>query len=505
MWSAYCAFFGWIIGTTAYRAVVRYEGGRAALSYGGLGVLNLSVYLNLKDSDTIAAIATPPGEGGISVIRISGREAFGVVDKVFVGKRGLAESPSHTAHFGKVVDSEGNYVDEVVAVTFRSPNSYTSEDIVEVSCHGGYLVTQKVLHLFLEAGARAAEAGEFTKRAFLNGRIDLTQAEAVGDLIHSQSEAAYRSSLRQLSGELSREIKGLRDELLNLASLLELELDFSEEDVEFANRHALEERLNEALAVVGRLLASYAVGRVYKEGIRVTIAGKPNAGKSSLLNRLLREDRAIVSEIPGTTRDTISESVLIDGVLFRFTDTAGLRETADLIEREGVERARKEAEQADIVLLVMDITEGYYNGTEPLYVRLRDACTSSGVKLVEIWNKIDLHKGEAPRVQEDGVVFFISSLTGEGIDFLRKGLLKVALGDGIGESSVVVTNSRHRDALARAGKSLLLAQETLRSGKSSEFVALDLRAGLNALGEITGEITSEDVLNNVFSKFCIGK
>lgn len=469
------------------------------------GLLNLRVYLNLKDNDTIAAIATPPGEGGISVIRVSGREAFSVVDKVFVGKNRLSESPSHTAHFGRIVDAGGGYVDEVVAVTFRTPSSYTCEDVVEVSCHGGYLVTQKVLHLLLGGGARAAEPGEFTKRAFLNGRLDLSQAEAVGDLIHAQSEAAYRSSLRQLSGDLSREIKGVRDELLNLASLLELELDFSEEDVEFANRKALEERLMEALDVVEKLLASYAVGRVYKEGVRVTIAGKPNAGKSSLLNALLREDRAIVSETPGTTRDTISESVVIDGVLFRLTDTAGLRETADVIEREGVERAQKEAEQADVVLLVMDVGEQYYNGTEPLYERLADVCGRSGVKLVKVWNKIDLSRVGAPRVQEDGDFFYISALTGEGIDFLRKGLSRLTLSNEMSESAVVVTNSRHRDALSRSEKSLRLALDTLRSGKSGEFVALDLRAGLDTLGEITGEITTEDVLNNIFSKFCIGK
>ncbi len=463
------------------------------------------MYLKLKDGDTIAAIATPIGEGGISVIRISGPDAFAVADKCFVGKNTLAGSPSHTAHFGRIVDSKGEFVDEVVGVTFRKPSSYTCEDVVEISCHGGYLVTQKILGLVVSEGARAAEPGEFTKRAFLNGRMDLSQAEAVGDLIHSQSDAAYRSSLRQLSGELSREVKGVRDELMNLASLLELELDFSEEDVEFANRKKLDDRIVGAVDVVDRLLASYSVGRVYKVGVRVTIAGKPNAGKSSLLNTLLGEGRAIVSETPGTTRDTISESIVIDGVLYRLTDTAGLRETADEIEREGVERAQKEAEKADIVLLLMDYEEHYYNGTQPAYARLEAACGKSGIKLVKVWNKIDLYPAEAPRIQEDGDVFYISALTGEGIDFLKNGLSKLALGHEVGESSVVVTNSRHRDALARARKSLGLALETLRGGKSGEFVALDLRAGLDALGEITGEITTEDVLNNIFSKFCIGK
>ncbi len=468
-------------------------------------MLNLDVYFSLKDSETIAAIATPPGEGGISVIRISGGEAFEVADRVFVGKNKLSVSPSHTAHFGRVVDSEGAFVDEVVAVTFRSPGSYTGENVVEVSCHGGYLVTQKVLGVMLGAGARAADPGEFTKRAFLNGRMDLSQAEAVGDLIHAQSEAAYRSSLRQLSGELSREIKSVRDELVNLASLLELELDFSEEDVEFANRDALQVRLDEAISVVDRLIASYAVGKVYKEGVRVTIAGKPNAGKSSLLNCFLRENRAIVSATPGTTRDTISESVVIEGVLFRLTDTAGLRETADAIEREGVERAQTEARNADIVLLVMDLKDEYYNGTEPLYEKLEGACLESGIPVVKVWNKLDVYRPGTPRKREDREVFYVSALTGEGIDFLREGLLRVAMAGRTAEGSVVVTNSRHRDALARAGRSLRLARETLQGRKSGEFVALDLRAGLNALGEITGEITTDDVLNNIFSKFCVGK
>ena len=468
-------------------------------------MLNSHVYLSLKDSDTIAAIATPPGEGGISVIRISGRDAFAVADKAFVGKSTLSTSPSHTAHFGRIVDAQGGYVDEVVAVTFKGPNSYTCEDVVEVSCHGGYIVTQKVLEMLLTAGARAAEPGEFTKRAFLNGRLDLSQAEAVGDLIHSKSEAAYRSSLRQLSGELSKEIKGVKDELLNLASLLELELDFSEEDVAFANRKSLEERLIEALRVTDRLLSSYSVGRVYKEGVKVTIAGKPNVGKSSLLNALLRENRAIVSAIPGTTRDTISESMEIGGIVFRLTDTAGLRETTDEIEREGVNRAQKEAEQGDVLLLVLDLSVEYYNGIDPLYEKLEQICTKSGISVIRVWNKLDIHSAGAPRVYESGSAYYVSALSGEGIELLRKGLLETALSSDVGETSVVVTSARHRGALARSRKSLQYALETLRSGKSREFVALDLRAGLNALGEITGEITSEDILNNIFAKFCIGK
>ena len=451
----------------------------------------------------IAAIATPVGVGGISVVRISGEGVFAIADKVFLGRTRLSDAPSHTAHFGKVVDYNGTLIDEVVAVLYRKPSSYTCEDVIEISCHGGYVVTEKVLRQILDAGARLAEPGEFTKRAFLNGRLDLSQAEAVADLIRSQSEAAYRSSIRQLSGELSRKIKSVSDELVNLASLIELELDFAEEDIEFANRKLLGERLQETIRVVNELLSSYSVGRIYREGVRVTIAGKPNAGKSSLLNALLQENRVIVSDTPGTTRDTVSESTVINGVLFRLTDTAGLRETVNNIEREGVERAQKEAEESDVVLLVVDCASGDYNGNDPSYQQIASVCARRNIKLIEVWNKIDLC-GEISRKGTDGR-FLISALRGDGIDLLKKGLFKVAVGQNVSEGLVVVTNTRHRDALSRAQKSLSLAMETLESRKSSEFIALDLRGGLNALGEVTGEVTTDDILNNIFSKFCVGK
>ncbi len=465
----------------------------------------MRAYKLYDSGDTIAAISTPLGEGGISVIRISGQDALAIADRIFLGKTKLGDVPSHTAHFGRIVEEEGAIVDEAVIVVFRTPNSYTGEEVVEISCHGGYLVTQKVLQRILTAGARLAEPGEFTKRAFLNGKIDLSQAEAVGDLIHSQSEAAYRSSIRQLSGELSRKIKSIRDELLNLASLLELELDFTEEDVEFADRRALEIRLTSAIGVVNELLSSYSVGKIYREGVRVTIAGKPNVGKSSLLNALLGENRAIVSDTPGTTRDTISETLSMNGILFRLTDTAGLRETTDKIEQEGVERAEREAEESDIALLVMDYGESDYNGSGGLYGRLSEVCAKRGVKLVKVWNKIDLYRGEPPRTSEDDRAFYVSATRGDGIDFLRKGLCQIAMVEEMKESSVVVTSARHREALDRAAKRLTLALDTLKGGKSGEFVALDLRGGLSALGEITGEVTAEDILNNIFSKFCVGK
>jgi tRNA modification GTPase len=451
----------------------------------------------------IAAIATPVGVGGISVVRISGEGAFPIADKVFLGRTRLSDAASHTAHFGKVVDYNGTLIDEVVAVLYRKPSSYTCEDVVEISCHGGYVVTEKVLRQVLDAGARLAEPGEFTKRAFLNGRLDLSQAEAVGDLIHSQSEVAYRSSIKQLSGELSRKIKSVTDELVNLASLIELELDFPEENVEFANRQSLEDRLQDTIRVVNGLVSSYSVGRIYREGVRVTIAGKPNAGKSSLLNALLQENRVIVSDTPGTTRDTVTESTVINGVLFRLTDTAGLRETINSIEREGVERAQKEAEESDVVLLVIDCASRYYNGNDPSYQQVANICAGRNIKLIEVWNKIDLCEGIS-RQETDGR-FFVSALRGDGIDLLKNGLFKVAVGQNVNESSIVVTNARHRDALSRAKKSLSLAMESLKGHKSGEFMALDLRGGLNALGEITGEVTTDDILNSIFSKFCVGK
>lgn len=451
----------------------------------------------------IAAIATPVGIGGIGIVRISGSGACAIADRVFLGKSKLDNVPSHTAHFGKIVGQAGNTLDEVIAIVFRKPNSYTCEDVVEIDCHGGYIVTEKVLRRLIDAGARLAEPGEFTKRAFLNGRIDLSQAEAIGDLINSQSEAAYRSSIRQLSGELARMIKSVSDDLLNLASLLELELDFSEEDVEFANRKTLMERLENTIHVVSELLESYSVGRIYKEGVRVTIPGKPNVGKSSLLNALLQENRAIVSDIPGTTRDTISESISINGVLFRLTDTAGLRETLNEIEIEGVNRARKEAEVSDIILLVVDCSTEDYNSSSAIYRELEDICARKSIKIVKVLNKIDIYKGIAPREEKE--VFCVSALRREGIATLRNGLYRIALGKQFNEGSVVVTNARHRDSLSRAKRNLDFALEALKSGKSSDLVALDLRGGLNALGEITGVITTDDIINNIFSRFCIGK
>ncbi|MGC8594670.1 MAG: tRNA uridine-5-carboxymethylaminomethyl(34) synthesis GTPase MnmE [Candidatus Kryptoniota bacterium] len=458
-----------------------------------------------KNFDTIAAIATPIGEGGISVIRISGESAIPVADLLFKGRVKLSEVQSHTAHFGRLVTQDGTILDEVVATCFRKPSSYTCEDVVEISCHGGYLVSQKVLNEILNCGVRLAEPGEFTKRAFLNGRLDLTQAEAVADLIHAKSETAYKSSLKQLSGELSSEINSIRSELLDLASLLELELDFSEEDVEFADRHKLQSGIETAIAKIGRLASTYSIGRIYREGVRVVIVGKPNVGKSSLMNRLLGEKRAIVSEVPGTTRDTITEEIILHGIRFRLTDTAGLRDTSDTIENEGVLRTRQEASKADILLLIRDITE-IRNGNksaDDIYANIENLCQLNNIPILAVWNKVDLIPEIENRKTSEGI--FISALKGTGINVLKKKLYDMVVNIDLSENSIIVTSARHNDALRRAGRSLSLALESLREGQPGEFIALDLRAGLDALGEITGEVTTDDILNNIFSRFCIGK
>jgi tRNA modification GTPase len=460
--------------------------------------------------DTIAAISTAIGEAGISVIRISGKDAIKIADKIFVGKKKLAEVKTHTAHYGKIVDGEGNVVDYVVATVFKAPYSYTGEDTVEISCHGGILVTRKVLETVLEAGARLAQPGEFTKRAFLNGKIDLSQAEAVADLIRSATELAYQSSLSQLEGALSKKIKKMREDLINLCSLVELELDFADEDLEFVDKPQLAEKIKNAIAEIDELIETFKFGKIYREGIKVVIAGKPNAGKSSLLNALLNENRAIVSEIPGTTRDVIEESLNIEGVLFRIVDTAGLRETFDIVEREGVRRTEEQLKRADMILLVIDSTDEINEEDVRIYHRVLNFAVDESKRCIIVFNKVDLLDGNRPnmdmKIMVDFPVVYISALTGFGLEKLKKLMVEQSfLGMNRAEASVVVTNVRHRDALLRAKQSLLFALKSLEQGMSGDLVAVDLRAGLNHLGEIIGEVTTDDILNNIFSKFCIGK
>ncbi|MGA9365192.1 MAG: tRNA uridine-5-carboxymethylaminomethyl(34) synthesis GTPase MnmE [Bacteroidota bacterium] len=465
------------------------------------------------EDDTIAAIATPIGEGGISIVRLSGKHAFEIVDRVFRGKTALKAAHTHTAHVGYIVDLNGEPVDEAVSTVYKSPHSYTGENCVEVSCHGGVLVTRRVLESVLQAGARMAEPGEFTKQAFINGRLDLSQAEAVADLIHSRSELSRKSSLQQLAGKLSERVKKIREQLIETAGLLELELDFAEEDIELANKQEISSRMRGTIANVKMLVESFSIGRYYREGVKVVILGRPNVGKSSLLNALLNENRAIVTDIPGTTRDTIEENIIINGVLFRLVDTAGLRDSVDVIEMEGIRRTESEIAAADLILLVVDLSQASDNYGLGLIQELREKVDSFDEKCIVVLNKLDLvaRSGlDTPtlaRFTEQYHVVKISAVTHEGLDKLKIILGNTVLGSGLttGDSSVVITNVRHKEALERAMLSLELASGSLDRGLSPEFVSVDVRSALDFLGEIAGIVTSEEILKSVFQRFCIGK
>jgi tRNA modification GTPase len=462
--------------------------------------------------DTIVAIITPIGVGGISVLRLSGKQALTIADKAFRGKNALADVPSHTAHFGKIVSREGELIDEVVATVFKEPHSYTGENVVEVSCHGSLFVAQRILRLFIELGARHAEAGEFTKRAFLNGKIDLSQAEAIADLIQSRSALSHKASLTQLQGRLSSKVAELRDKLINLCGLEELELDFVEEGLEFLDKEKMSDEVKKVIQTITQLIDSYEFGKICRDGVKVVLTGKTNVGKSSLLNALLNEERAIVTEISGTTRDVIEENIIINGLLFKLIDTAGLRETNDIVEIEGIRRTRKEVENADIALFLVDASKNLDTEDRLSFTEVHNLRRTGSRNLLLVENKMDLINGETELnsiiVDEFGVPSVkISAKTGQGLDELRSKLYDLALrGSSYSvESSLIVTNSRHRDALAKARESLEMVLNGLKEGRSNEFLAIDIRNAVNSLGEIIGVVTTEDILNAIFSKFCIGK
>lgn len=450
----------------------------------------------LTGDDTITAIATPQGVGAISVVRVSGPDSFRVIDKIFKGKKKIAESQSHTIHYGKIFSSGGEVLDDVLVSVFRKPNSYTGEDSVEISTHGSPLIAQKIIELLLNNDVRLAEPGEFTKRAFLNNKIDLAQAEAVADIINSRTEASLRGARNQLDGLLSKKINFLREELINISSLVELELDFAEEDIEFVSFEEISNKIKSIIMEIDNLLDSYSFGKVMRDGVNVAIVGKPNVGKSSLMNYILKESRAIVSHIPGTTRDIIREEASIDGILFKFFDTAGIRSTSDEIEREGVKRSREAVQNSDVVIFVNDITSGFDADIYNEILRLVPE-----EKIIKVFNKTDLKK---PENQTAGVS--ISALTGDGIDEMMKLLKEKAFGSHTyTEKSAVVSNLRHYNALKKAKESLGLALESVDKKMSGEFIAADLRNAENQLGEIIGKVTTDDILNNIFSNFCIGK
>ncbi|GAB3584297.1 tRNA modification GTPase [Hymenobacter daeguensis] len=470
-------------------------------------------------SDTIVALSTPPGAGALAVVRLSGPAAVGITAAVF-SKKSFAAAAGHTLHYGTLRDpATGEIIDEVVAALYRAPKSFTREDVVEISCHGSDYVVRQVLALLLRHGARLAEAGEFTKRAFLSGALDLAQAEAVADLIAADSALSHRVALNQLRGGFSNELRELRARLIKFAALLELELDFGEEDVEFADRTGLALLLAEVRSVVLGLLRSFELGNVIKNGITTVIAGRPNAGKSTLLNALLREERAIVSAIPGTTRDFIEDEVSIEGLRFRFVDTAGLRDNpADEVEAIGVRRTRQRVSQAALLLYLFDLAE--MNPAE-VEAEIQELKLTAGLELpvIAVGNKTDLASPETqaafvarfradqpfPAIQTPLVLLAAGQL--QGLEALQAALLTQVRGSALEHtaSATIVTNVRHARALETAASHLAAVQAGLDTGFGTELLAADLRHALAALGEITGEISSEDLLTSIFTQFCIGK
>ena len=449
-----------------------------------------------RTEDTIIAIATPPGIGAISVIRLSGLSSFDAIDLIFSGKSEIKNSKSHTIHYGKIIDG-AEILDDVLVSVFKAPNSYTGENSVEISLHGNPIIAQKIISLLLiKSNVRLSEPGEFTKRAFLNGRIDLTQAEAVADLISSRTAISLRGARNQLDGLLSSKVGGLRKTLVDLSSFIELELDFAEEDIEIIKKPDLIQKIEDILNEIGKLINSYSFGKILKDGLNVVLVGEPNVGKSSILNYLLKESRAIVSSIPGTTRDTIREEISIEGLLFRLYDTAGIRVTDEEIENEGVNRSREAIKNSDIVIFIGDVNVGFSSSLESEILDLNPS-----VKIVKILNKIDL--GVKIRHLED---FKVSALTGEGMLQFIEGLKVLAIGESAyTEKDAIVTNVRHLNCLVLAKEGLMEAINTIKENLSGDFIASDFRVAEMALAEIIGEVTPEDVLNNIFSKFCIGK
>ena len=445
--------------------------------------------------DTIAALATPLGFGAISIIRVSGEKSIAAADAIFTGNVKLEKAKSHTIHYGNIFDSN-EMVDDVLVSIFRAPNSYTGEESVEISTHGNPLIANKILDLLTRQNVRLAEPGEFTKRAFLNNRMDLSQAEAVADVISSHTEASLRGARNQLNGLLSRKVDELRTLLLNISSFVELELDFAEEDVNFIEKGELIKRIDHVHSEIDSLLETYSFGKIMRDGVNVALVGIPNVGKSSLLNYILKESRAIVSEIPGTTRDIIREEVSIDGILFKLYDTAGIRFSEDLIELEGIYRSREAVKNADLVLYINDVDQEF---DQTLYQEI--LILNDQKNILTVLNKID--KGYKGAVSYD---ISLSALTGEGITKLLNRMKDNALGNSsFSEKNAIVSNLRHYQCLSRAKENLITARDSAINNMSGEFVSVDLRNTINCLGEIIGEVTSEDILNNIFTKFCIGK
>jgi len=453
--------------------------------------------------DTIVALSTPMGKGAIGVIRLSGPKSLDMCGKIFPALD-LKAAPTHTLHFGIIMDGK-EVIDEAVVGLFKNPKSYTGQDVVEISCHGSSFIIQKVLQLLVKNGARPAKPGEFTMRAFLNGRLDLSQAEAVSDLIASETEASHHIAMNQMRGGFSGELKQLRQKLVDFASLVELELDFSEEDVEFANRPQLVNLLKDMIKKMETLSESFRLGNVLKNGVSTVIAGRPNAGKSTLLNALLNEERAIVSDIPGTTRDSIEEILTIQGVAFRLTDTAGIREASDIIEQKGVERTLEKIQQAAIVIYLFDAKE---LSAEEVKADIAKLTKNEKLPIIALANKVDEAKIQVEiqtKFKNIDNLLLISAKTGAGIEELKNKLCELALQGADIHESIILTNARHYEALQSTLHSIKNALKGIETKLSGELVASDIRTALYHLGEITGEVTTDDLLGNIFSRFCIGK
>ena len=461
--------------------------------------------MSVIKEETIVALATPSGTGAIALIRLSGPDAIAIINAVFKGKN-LEEQASHTIHFGTIRDGQ-NIVDEVLVSLFIAPKSYTKENVVEISCHGSKYIIESIIKLLIRKGARAAKPGEFTLRAFLNGGLDLAQAEAVADLISSQSQASHQLAMQQMRGGFSNELKQLREQLIHFASMIELELDFSEEDVEFANREQLKSLVMAIFKVINKLVQSFELGNVIKNGVPVVIAGKPNVGKSTLLNVLLNEDRAIVSEIAGTTRDTIEDEINIRGINFRFIDTAGIRETQDIVEAKGVERTFEKIKSSAIVLYLFDANETSGLAFEKIITDLKAVTDERNGHLILVCNKVDLGGIEALKAQFETypAMLFISAKEKLNIEDLEDALLEAVNFKALNSEEVIVSSLRHHDALLKTSASLERVLYGIDNPVTSDFLALDIKQALYYLGEITGQVTTDDLLENIFSKFCIGK
>jgi tRNA modification GTPase len=459
--------------------------------------------------ETIVALATPSGAGAIAIIRLSGADAIAIAAEVFesVSGKDISKQKTHTIHLGHIVDGTKVY-DQVLLSIFKGPNSYTGENVVEISCHGSVFIQQQIIQLLLRKGAKMAQAGEFTLRAFLNAKLDLSQAEAVADLISSDNEASHQIAMQQMRGGFSNEIAKLREELLNFASLIELELDFAEEDVEFADRTAFYELLTRIEFVLKRLIDSFAVGNVIKNGIPVAIVGEPNVGKSTLLNALLNEERAIVSDIAGTTRDTIEDELVIDGIGFRFIDTAGIRETKDVVESIGIQKTFEKIEQAQVVLFLVDSSQLSDDSLEALKSEIEQIKNKYPLKtLLVIFNKMDLMTTELVESIKSDIsnALLISAKNKLGIDELKNQLLSFVNTGALRNNETIVTNTRHYDSLLKALEEIQKVRFGLDNNISSDFMAIDIRQALFHFGEITGQVSNDELLGNIFANFCIGK